>query len=83
MSAGRSLVYRTVGTAGADGVARVRVPYSTRRAGPVATPRPWRVLAGEREILYEVSEADVRNGQEVSAAAALREIPQGGKVSPL
>lgn len=68
MSVGRSVVYRTVGTAGADGVARVRVPYSTRQAGLVATPGPWRVRVGEREIPYEVSEVDVRNGHEVSAA---------------
>jgi asparagine N-glycosylation enzyme membrane subunit Stt3 len=68
MSVGRSVVYRTVGIAGADGVARVRVPYSTRQTGLVATPGPWWVRVGDREIRYEVSEVDVRDGHEVSAA---------------
>lgn len=61
--------YRTLAVADADGVARLRVPYATRQRGAIATPGPWRVQVGDREITYEVSEADVREGRAVHTPA--------------
>lgn len=72
---GRSVPYKTVAKAGADGVARLRVPYATRQEGAVATPGPWRVRTRDRAISYEVSEADVGEGREVHASTASRRLP--------
>ncbi len=60
--------YTTVGTAGADGIARLRVPYATRQSGAISTRGPWWVRTADRRIAYWVDEADVREGREVRAS---------------
>ena len=62
-----AMTYRTLATAGPEGVARLRVPYATRQGGAIATPGPWWVHAGDRKIPFAVDEADVREGREVHA----------------
>ncbi|MGE4652536.1 MAG: hypothetical protein AAEJ53_16745 [Myxococcota bacterium] len=59
--------YTTVGTAGADGIARLRVPYATRQRGAISTQGPWWVKTADRRIAYWVDEPDVREGREVRA----------------
>ncbi len=66
---GRQLVHRAVGTAGADGIARVRVPYSSRaqRGGAAMVDRVHpvglhRVRAGGREWRVRVPEGLIQSG---------------------
>ncbi len=63
---GRSFAWRARARAGADGMARLRVPYPTRGAAPVRTLGSYRVRAGERDLRVEVSESDVREGRVVA-----------------
>ncbi|MFP8877483.1 MAG: hypothetical protein VCB99_11385, partial [Myxococcota bacterium] len=59
--------YSTVGTAGADGIARLRVPYATNQIGAISTRGPWWVKTADRRIAYWVDESDIREGREVRA----------------
>ena len=65
---GRRIDYESNATAGADGVARLRVPYAT---GPplheeaVASEGPYRVRIGDEVHAVAVSEADVQEGRVV------------------
>jgi len=60
--AGRRFTYRARGVAGADGVARIRVPYPTETAGPARTHGSWRVSSGGSARCVAVGERDVREG---------------------
>ena len=72
--------YRTVGTAGADGVARLRVPYATGQRGAVVTRGPWWVETADLRTAYWVEEADVREGREVRAPEDLE--PSASRSDP-
>ena len=72
--------YRTVGTAGADGIARLRVPYATGQRGAVVTRGPWWVKTADRRTAYWVEEADVREGREVRAPEDLE--PSASRSDP-
>lgn len=58
----RRFRHRAEAVAGADGVARLRVPYSTRRTGAVRATGPWNLEAGARRAAVEIDEAAVRDG---------------------
>ena len=74
----RGMPYRTWARADASGVARVRVPYATHQQGAVATSERWRVQVGERELFYEVNEADVLMGRAVDTPSGSRAPQPGG-----
>lgn len=57
-----SLPYRGRATVGADGVARLRVPYSDAGAGDVRLDGGLQARVGARAVALRVSEADVRSG---------------------
>jgi dolichyl-diphosphooligosaccharide--protein glycosyltransferase len=65
---GRRLVYRASATAGADGVARLRVPHPTDGAAPTRALGPWRLALGDARWTARVSEAAVARGEVVRAA---------------
>ena len=65
----RAVRYQTLGVGNPQGVALLRVPYPTRQRGEVSTRGLWRVTVGNRELAYEVSEADVLEGRVVRAPA--------------
>ena len=59
---GRRFVYRAATRAGADGVARLRVPYATETAQPTRSLGPYRLRLGDAIVRVTVREADVRSG---------------------
>lgn len=65
---GRRLVYRASATAGADGVARLRVPHPSDGAGPTRALGPWRLALGDARWTARVSEDAVARGEVVRAA---------------
>src|SRR5262249_25461174 len=70
---GRHAHYAAGGTLGDDGVAIMRVPYPTERSGPVFATGPYQVVIGDRVDRVEVSEAQVRNGDQISIGGAASE----------
>jgi hypothetical protein len=69
--AGRRFLFRAVGRADAEGVARLRVPYATGARGAVRTAAAWRVRADGRDAGgAAVSEAAVREGRALRAGEA-------------
>jgi dolichyl-phosphooligosaccharide-protein glycotransferase len=67
---GRRFTYPARTQAGADGVARLRVPYATDGRTPVHTTGPWRVHAGGQTELVPVSERDLLSGATVAVPDA-------------
>jgi hypothetical protein len=59
-------VYTARGAAGADGVARLRVPYATETQAPARPIGPWLVRVGDAEREVAVSESAVREGSAVA-----------------
>ena len=59
---GRRFVYRAHAPAGADGIARLRVPYATETQAPAHPMGPWRVRVGDEIRRVSVSEEAVREG---------------------
>jgi dolichyl-diphosphooligosaccharide--protein glycosyltransferase len=72
----RTLVFRARARAGADGIARLRVPHPTHADSPVRAAGAWRVLAGGREWRVDVSLAEVREGAVVAVGGARPGPPQ-------
>jgi hypothetical protein len=62
---GRRLTYRVAGRVGADGWARLRLPYPSTPTAPVRSLGDWRVRVGGEVREVRVSEADVREGRVV------------------
>jgi dolichyl-diphosphooligosaccharide--protein glycosyltransferase len=62
---GRKRVYRSAERAGADGMAKLVLPYATERVHPTRARGPYRVrVAGEDHALH-VSEAQVHGGERI------------------
>jgi Archaeal glycosylation protein B long peripheral domain len=66
---GRRFAYRARGEAGADGAARLRVPYATDRTSPTVAHGIWRVQVGVRVAAVAVSDTAVREGREIAVEA--------------
>jgi hypothetical protein len=66
----RRIDYVARARAGGDGIAHLRVPYSTDRTAPVRALRPWRVEVDGTEHRVEVSEAEVRGGRTIRVLVA-------------
>jgi dolichyl-diphosphooligosaccharide--protein glycosyltransferase len=64
---GRRFSWEQEVLADVDGVARVRVPYPTESATPIAADGPYRVRVGSVLYRARVSELDVRSGATVQA----------------
>jgi hypothetical protein len=79
---GERRLYQTVGLADAEGVARLRVPYATAQQGPVSTSGAWLVRVAGRVLAFQVGEADVHEGREVSAKGEAGEATRAGAVGP-
>ncbi len=62
---GRTFVYEAEGSAGPDGVARLRVPYPTTTDAPARPVAPWRVRVGDSAVAVAVPEQAVENGEVV------------------
>jgi dolichyl-diphosphooligosaccharide--protein glycosyltransferase len=62
---GRHFVYVAKTTAGADGVARLRVPYASDAKTPVAAREPWELRVGDARLSVMVSEEAVLQGATV------------------
>ena len=62
---GRVFGYAAEGTSGADGLARLVVPYATETGAPVRPDGGWRVRVGDREVTVAVTDADVTEGRTV------------------
>jgi hypothetical protein len=58
----RRFVYRAEAVAGADGRARLRVPYATDAVTPTHALGPWRVQAGAQRASVAVPESVVAQG---------------------
>jgi dolichyl-diphosphooligosaccharide--protein glycosyltransferase len=65
---GRRFRYRATALTGADGVARLRVPYANETAAAVAPEGPYRVRVGDTEVRVSVSDDDVRRGAVIPVA---------------
>jgi hypothetical protein len=63
-------MWRTAGRAGADGVARLRVPYATNSQLPARPLRPYRVTVGDAAHAVVVPEAAVTTGAVVRVGEA-------------
>jgi dolichyl-diphosphooligosaccharide--protein glycosyltransferase len=63
----RRFTYRAWAPAGADGVARLRLPYATETHAPARPVGPWRVRVGGATHEVAVSEQAVREGARVGA----------------
>jgi hypothetical protein len=66
---GRKLEYPANAIAGDDGVARLRVPYASQGATPVASSGPWLVRVGDTTRPVAVSEEAVLHGDTIVVAA--------------
>ncbi|MCP3983486.1 MAG: hypothetical protein GY723_03810 [bacterium] len=60
---GRKIRYRAVSRVGSDGLARIRVSYSTDRTTPVRAAGPYSVSLAEARWQVPVSDAAVREGR--------------------
>ena len=67
---GRSFLYLASADAGDDGIARLRVPYSTASETPIHAEGPYRISAGTRLSRVHVNEVDVRDGLTVAVGMA-------------
>lgn len=67
---GRRFVFEARGATGADGVARLRVPYPSTAGGAVAARGAWRVRAGSQAWAVAVSERAVAQGERIAVGAA-------------
>ncbi len=67
---GRPIVWRARAPAGADGLARIRVPHPTHARTPVHALGPYRVVADGRSVQLPVSEEQVRSGARVLVPAS-------------
>jgi dolichyl-diphosphooligosaccharide--protein glycosyltransferase len=67
---GRRFEYRAEAQAGADGVARLRLPYATETSAPARPIGPWQVRAGHARFEVPVSERAVREGAVVAVPGA-------------
>lgn len=67
---GRRFRWEARTTAGADGRARLRVPYATRGPHPTRALAPYRVEVGERAFAVPVPEAAVLEGATVAVGEA-------------
>ena len=63
---GRSFLYLASADAGNDGIARLRVPYSTASETPIHANGPYRIIAGTQLSRVHVNEVDVRDGLTVA-----------------
>jgi hypothetical protein len=68
--AGRSFLYRTTGRSGADGQARIRVPYAQDSNTPARPTGPYRVRAAGKTAQVSVLEDQVLHGAEVEVRLA-------------
>jgi hypothetical protein len=59
---GRGFDYEARGEVGADGLARVRVPYATRTTAPARPTGPWRLRSGDASGTLDVSDEQVASG---------------------
>jgi asparagine N-glycosylation enzyme membrane subunit Stt3 len=59
---GRSFVYFASAEADDQGIAYLRVPYSTASQSPIHATGPYRIIAGTRLSRVHVNEVDVRDG---------------------
>jgi len=66
---GRNFEYPANAIAGDDGVARLRVPYASQGATPVASREPWLVRVGDTTRPVAVSEEAVLHGDTVVVSA--------------
>lgn len=64
-ASGRRFVFEAAGEAGADGTARLRVPYAGEAGSAAWLEGPYRVRAGAASGSAAVGEADVREGRVV------------------
>jgi hypothetical protein len=69
---GRRFRYRAASAAGADGTARVRVPYATDAGTPARATGPYRITFGGASRRVRVPDAAVRAGSTRVVAAAAR-----------
>lgn len=67
---GRQFTWRTTAVAGADDVARLRVPYSTSTQSPVRPVQPYRVTVGGTAYAVSVPEEAVTKGATVPVGEA-------------
>jgi hypothetical protein len=63
---GRRFIYAATEIANAEGVARIRVPYSTGSNTPVHATGPFRISSGFQFSRVDVNESQVREGGTVS-----------------
>ncbi len=70
---GRNFEYPASGVTGDDGIARLRVPYASQGATPVASRSPWLVRVGDDTRPVSVSDEAVVRGDTIVVAA-----PGGG-----
>jgi hypothetical protein len=68
-------MYRARAVAGADGVARIRVPYPSEATGPARALGSWRVSSGGSARCVALDERDVREG-------AVVPVPSGAACGP-
>ena len=68
---GRRIVYVARETAGPDGIARIRVPYSTGSSTPVHSTGPYRITSGFELAQVDVDESDVRDGVKIPVQLGL------------
>ena len=66
---GRRFRFGATALAGEDGIARLRVPYWTGGDETTRAVGPYRVAAGERRWVAEVSEDEVRSGRVIALAS--------------
>jgi hypothetical protein len=66
---GRNFEYPANAIAGDDGIARLRVPYASQGATPVASREPWLVRVGDTTQPVAVSEEAVLHGDTIVVAA--------------
>lgn len=66
---GRRFEYEAQGSVADDGVARLRVPYTTAPSTAARALGPWRVRVDDAELAVDVSEADVLEGRSVPVPA--------------
>ncbi len=65
---GRRFEYRATTSIGADGIARLRVPYATETSEPTKPEGPYRVWIEAVEIRVRVTDAEVREGALIQLA---------------
>ncbi len=65
---GRRFEYRATTSIGADGIARLRVPYATETNEPTKPEGPYRVWIEAVEIRVRVTDAEVREGALIQLA---------------